>query len=363
MHTENPEMDPIFSHPNLSQKSEQLGQLCEEWLDKIYDTGYFKLFVPEPLGGLGLSLPQGLKVEEELSKADGSLGWTVTLCAGAAWFVGFLDPELSKEIFADTKVCLAGSGHVGGKAELIGEEYHVHGQWSYTSGALHASHFTANCEIIQEGKNLLDQMGKPVVRAFILRREEIKILDGWSYMGMLATGSHAFKAENVRIPRNRCFEILPDKVTLAQPIYRYPFLQFAEATLAVNILGISWRLQELIAESFWKRNETRNYGLKHLKYFLKQEKLTGERLNKAKEKFYSKVSDSWNELEKEGKISKKTLKSVSKASRKLTFLCRELNAKMYPFAGLEAAKTHTELNRVWRDFNTVSQHALLIFPF
>ena len=43
--------------------------------------------------------------------------------------------------------------------------------------------------------------------------------------------------------------------------------------------------------------------------------------------------------------------------------CRQYNAALYPFSGLEAAKTHTELNRVWRDFNTVSQHALLIFPF
>ncbi|MDX5339013.1 MAG: acyl-CoA dehydrogenase, partial [Cyclobacteriaceae bacterium] len=190
-----------------------------------------------------------------------------------------------------------------------------------------------------------------------------EILDGWTYMGMIATGSHAFKAENVRVPLNRAFEILPEKATLLQPIFHYPFLQFAEATLAANILGISQHLQELISEAFWKRNESRQYDAKHLKYFKKQEKNVREKLRKGKDQFYSKVLESWEELEKEGRITKKNLKSVSKTSRKLTFLCRELNAKMYPFAGLEAAKTQTELNRVWRDFNTVSQHALLIFPF
>ena len=356
-------MDQAYKNSSLAQKSEQLGQLCEEWLDSIYNSGYFKLFVPRNLRGLGLNLPEALEVEEKLAKLDGSLGWTVTLCAGAAWFVGFLDQELSREIFSDPKVCLAGSGFVGGKADLIGEEYHISGHWTYASGALHATHFTANCEIFQDGNPLLDKKGKPKVKAFILKKEEVEILDGWSYMGMLSTGSHAFKAENVRVPQNRSFEIIPKKATLSQPIYQYPFLQFAEATLAVNVLGISWHLQELISEAFWKRNESRNYDSKHLKYFKKQEKMTAEKMKEAKEKFYSKVSDSWKELENEGKISKKTLKSVSKMSRKLTFLCRELNAKMYPFAGLEAAKTHTELNRVWRDFNTVSQHALLIFPF
>ena len=356
-------MKPAIVNPEFALKSEKQGQLCQEWLQEIYRAGYFNLFVPRFLGGLGLNLPEALEIEEKLAKIDGSLGWTITLCSGAAWFVGFLDQDLAKEIFSDPKVCLAGSGFVGGKANQIGEAYHISGHWTYASGALHATHFTANCEIFKKGKPILDKKGKPVVKAFILKREEVEILDGWTYMGMIATGSHAFKAENVRVPLNRAFEILPEKATLLQPIFHYPFLQFAEATLAANILGISQHLQELISEAFWKRNETRNYDSKHLKYFKKQEKKAKARLAKVREDFYSGISVSWNALEKEGKISPKTLMAVSKNSRKLTQTCRELNAQMYPFAGLEAAKTQTELNRVWRDFNTVSQHALLIFPF
>ena len=354
---------PALINTDWASKAENQGCLTTEMLDLIYQEKWFKLFVSKELGGLGLDLIEGLKIEERLAKLDGSLGWTVTLCAGAAWFVGFLDQELTKEVFADPKVCLAGSGFVGGKADLIGEEYLISGQWTYASGALHASHFTANCEILENGKPLLDKKGNPVVKAFILKKEEVQILDGWSYMGMIATGSHAFKAENIKVPFNRCFEIHPSKVKLKSPIYQYPFLQFAEATLAVNILGISLHLQELISLTFWKRNETRKYDEKHLKYFRKQEKKAQEKLEKMRADFYEVVSKSWKELQKEGRVFKKNLKSVSKVSRKLTAACRELNAKMYPFAGLEAAKTHTELNRVWRDFNTVSQHALLIFPF
>ncbi|GMQ24305.1 flavin-dependent monooxygenase [Algoriphagus sp. oki45] len=354
---------PALINTDWASKAENQGCLTTEMLDLIYQEKWFKLFVPKELGGLGLDLIEGLKIEEKLARQDGSLGWTVTLCAGATWFVGFLDQELAREVFADPKVCLAGSGFVGGKADLIGEEYLISGQWTYASGALHASHFTANCEILENGKPLLDKKGNPVVRAFILKKEEVEILDGWSYMGMIATGSHAFKAENIKVPFNRCFEILPSHTKLKSPIYQYPFLQFAEATLAVNILGISSHLLELISKTFWKRNEIRKYDSKHLKYFRKQEKKTQEKLDKVRNDFYAQVSESWKELQNEGKISKKNLKSVSKISRKLTATCRELNSKMYPFAGLEAAKTHTELNRVWRDFNTVSQHALLIFPF
>ena len=343
--------------------AEKLGSLTSEMLNLIYQEKWFKLFVPKELDGLGLTLPEALKLEEEIARLDASIGWTVTLCAGAGWFVGFLDEKLSKEIFPDSKVCLAGSGFIGGKANRVGDNFEISGSWTYASGALHATHFTANCEMLEDGKPVLDGQGNPVVKAFILKREEVEILDGWSYMGMIATGSHAFKTENLQVPLNRVFEILPEKVTRPEAIYRYPFLQFAEATLAVNILGITQHLQRLISATFWKRHEFRKYDQKHLDYFLKLEKSCQSKLETARIAFYEAVEVSWQELEANGKISSKSLKTVSKSSRKLTQVCREINSKMHPFAGLEAAKTHTELNRVWRDFNTVSQHALLIFPF
>lgn len=346
-----------------SPKAEQLGFLSPEMLDVIYLEKWFKLFVPKEMDGLGLTLPEALLLEEEIARLDASLGWTVTLCAGAGWFVGFLDKELSQEVFSDPKVCLAGSGFVGGKANRLGDTYQIEGSWTYASGALHATHFTANCEILENGNPILDKKGNPLVKAFILKKEEVEILDGWTYMGMVATGSHAFKAENLSVPINRIFELLPAQVSRDEPLYRYPFLQFAEATLAVNLLGITEHLQELIREAFWKRNAYRNFAPKQLKYAKKMENKTAEKLESVRKKFYRQVESSWVELVKKGEISKKNLKEVSLASRKLTQICRDVNARMYPLAGLEAAKTHTELNRVWRDFNTVSQHALLTFPF
>lgn len=352
----------LFNH-DLAAKAESLGKLPEEWLKEIYREKWFKIFVPKDLGGLGCNLPEALKIEEKLARLDGSLGWTVTLCAGAGWFVGFMEETLRKEVFLSSEVCLAGSGFVGGKANLVGGEYDISGSWTYASGTLHATHFTANCEMYENGKPIFNQDGKPVVKAFILRKDEVEIMDGWNYMGMVATGSHAFKTNGVQIPENRCFEILPEQTKLEDPIYKFPFLQFAETTLAVNILGISRHLIQLMEDSFWKRHEYRKYDKKHLRYFQKLTEKKKAKLKKLKADFYKNVEKAWEELESDGKVSPKQLQVVSKVSRKLTQTCREITGALYPFSGLEAAKTHTELNRVWRDFNTVSQHALLIFPF
>nr|WP_294897466.1 acyl-CoA dehydrogenase [uncultured Pedobacter sp.] len=347
----------------LAEKAEELGFLPNEWLDTIYQEKWFKLFVPKYLNGLGLSFTTILKTEEELATKDGSLAWTVTLCAGAAWFVGFLNEDLATEVFKDPKVCFAGSGFVGGTANKIADGYIINGSWTYASGALHATHFTANCKILDEGKPFLDKNGESIVKAFLLKRSEVEILDGWCYMGMVATGSHAFKVVEQLVPLNRVFEILPEKAILPDPIFRYPFLQLAEATLVANVLGITLHFLALVDNCFRIRAHTRNYDQAHLTYYSELRcNLLQDILNLRME-FYEVIEKSWQELVNKGNITESTLAEVSKICRELAITCRENAAKLHPYAGLEAAKKHTEINRVWRDMNTVSQHALLIFPF
>ncbi|MBK0383010.1 acyl-CoA dehydrogenase [Pedobacter sp. SD-b] len=355
--------DIAIINNNYSKKAEKLGQLPQEWLNLIYKESWFKLFVPKNLNGLGCTLPNGLKIQENLANKDGSLGWTITLCAGAAWFVGFLDRALAKEVFSDPKVCLAGSGFVGGTANLVGDKYQISGNWTYASGALHATHLTANCEMLKDGQHVFDSKGEKQIKAFILKREEVEILDGWHYMGMVATGSHAFKVHNLEVPINRCFEILPEKTTLEDPVFKYPFLQLAETTLVANVLGISLHFMDLVSACFEERNKVRKHDQQHLTYFKELKYKQQQNILNAKAAFYAIVDRSWEELVQNSIISLQTLKMVSKCSRDLAQICREATSKLHPFAGLEAAKNHTEINRVWRDLNTVSQHALLIFPF
>jgi hypothetical protein len=355
-------MDYIFS-AEQAKKAENLGALLPEWLEEIYAQKWFKLFVPQDLDGLELGLTEALKIEERLAKMDGSLGWTVTLCAGAGWFVGFMEEQLRNEVFDNPKVCLAGSGFVGGKAELVPNGYEITGEWTYASGATHATHFTANCEIYEKGKPIVSENGAPIVKAFLLKRAEVEILDSWKYMGMVATGSHAFSAKGLKVPRARCFEIVPDQVKLENPIYRFPFLQFAEATLSANILGITQHLHSLINESFWYRHELKPFNQKQIEFFEEMAKKTAEQLDLFRSEFYSSVDQAESELSNSGFISESSLESLSRICRTMTQFCRESNASLFPFAGLHAADPNSELNRVWRDFYTVSQHSLLTFPF
>jgi len=341
--------------------SENMGVLHPDLLQLAYRNNWFKLFVPEVYGGPGLLLPEILRLEEALAAEDGSLGWTVTLCSGAGWFAGFLDPQLAREVFADPQVCFAGSGAVGGTAVKHGAQYLVNGTWKYASGATHATVFTANCVLKDlDGNDLTDDLGAPQVKSFILKKEEVEILPGWSYFGLVATGSHAFTVENLEVPLNRTFEI-NENIQVKTQGFDYPFLQLAETTLAVNSSGMAAHFIDLTAAAFAERSGQKRYSEAQVSFFNKELADSKKELQQVRDMFYTAFDQSWTYLIQEGSISEIQLDAVSIQSRKLAHTSRRIVDRLFPYAGLEAAKKETGINRVWRDIHTASQHALLTF--
>ncbi|MCH5599546.1 acyl-CoA dehydrogenase family protein [Niabella ginsengisoli] len=88
---------------SLCADAEKKNALTPSLLEIIYTEKWFKLFLPKEYGGLELSLPDALKYEEELAYIDGSLGWTVTLCAGANLFAGYINYKKSRQMFSSKK--------------------------------------------------------------------------------------------------------------------------------------------------------------------------------------------------------------------------------------------------------------------
>ena len=336
-----------------AQEAEHLRDLHPDQLNMIYREGWFKMLISKEAGGLGLSLPEVLRLEEALAWADGSTAWVVTLCSGAGWFAGFLQPSQVAEMLSDDRVCFAGSGAVTGIATVIDGGYEISGLWKYASGCLHATIFTANCFIHKDGHAVLGDHGSPAVGTFWFRKEEVQIHHHWNTMGMIATGSHSFEVNGIRVDVDRRFVIDAKHATMKDPVYQYPFLQLAETTLSINLSGMSCRFLDLCRELFLKRiRETE--GVDRQSLLLK----ANEEIYKFRLEFYSAVQSSWDVCVKGGIIPESVWEEVSKHSYALARKSLELVDRLYPHCGLMAADTREEINRVWRNIHTASQHAL-----
>ena len=185
-------------------QAEKNGRFTKGQMAVMHEQRWLKMLSPARYGGAEHSLPEALQLEEALAWADGSIGWMVTLCAGAGWFGGFTDPELSKKIFTDPKMCIAGSGSKTGTAEQVKNGYIINGEWPHASGAPEATVFSANCIVTQNGKPVKDG-NKNKVLSFLFMKDEVTLIPTWNTIGMIATASNGYKVTNLTVAENRVF--------------------------------------------------------------------------------------------------------------------------------------------------------------
>ena len=343
--------------------AELMAMLHPDQLAVIYREGWFRLLVPKIYGGRQITLPQLVRLQEAISWADGSTGWVVTLCSGAGWFGGFLPEQTGYDVFKDPKVCLAGSGATTGTAEITPNGYRLSGTWKYASGIHHATHITANCLIKKKGEQVVDENGNALVLPFLVDKKDVELLSAWKYVGMIATGSDAFKMTDLEVPRERQFKIDAAAAVVYAPLYQYPFLQLAEATLAVNISGIAIHFMDLCDDVFKERiNHPRLTG-RQKEFLFEELAAIRSALNNLRIPFFEAVERSWNAMQTGNLNEARQLEAVSNTSRQLAKFAREGVDRLYPLCGLIAAGSDTEINRAWRDLHTASQHALLTFTF
>jgi alkylation response protein AidB-like acyl-CoA dehydrogenase len=340
---------------NNAAQAEQDKQLTREQLGLLYRQKWFTLLVPQTYGGLEWPLPQVVRFEEAIAWADGSVAWVLTLCAGAGWFGGFLQPPLAQQLFANPEVCLAGSGAATGTAEITGNGYCINGNWLHASGSPHATVFTANCVITRNGQPVLNDEGAQLIKPFALLKQEVQLQPTWQSFGLIATASNAFAARDVVVPEHRCFAIDKTAAVVSSPLYQYPFLQLAEATLAANNCGMALHFVDEARSLLQNSNKPRDIT----EPLLQQ---SYDTLQQQRASFYQSLDSSWQQQVQQGFIDAATLHAVSSTSRRLAQQSRQVVDELYPYCGLQAAATGSSINRVWRDLHTASQHSLLVYP-
>ncbi|UIR57261.1 acyl-CoA dehydrogenase [Sphingobacterium sp. SRCM116780] len=336
----------------------QAKSMTSQQLDLAISEKWFKIWVPKSLGGMGLPLIDGLQFLEELAYYDGGLAWTVTLCSGANLFVGFIDPQIGKEIFENPAVCLGGSGRASGYAEKMNDGYRIKGYWKYATGAPHLTHFTANCIVTENGIPLLDEHGESLVKSFFFDRDDVLIHYDWDTFGLECTASHSFSVENHFVKASRSFLIKETTSTWSDQLYQYPFMPFAELTLLTNFIGMYKRFLDLVEKYFIQRsNDTiwlENKGKEKFKLLDGiQHDLDTRRLS-----IYKLAEHSWQNLTYK-KDNQSLYDSIAVESRDFVVIIKQNIIALFPLCGIAAAQREHEMNIVFRNIFTATQHSLL----
>jgi alkylation response protein AidB-like acyl-CoA dehydrogenase len=327
----------------------------------IHRRGWLRMLAPKSAGGKELPLPAVVRLEEEIAGVDGSMGWVVTLCAGAGWFAGFLPPALARAIVGTKRVCVAGSGAPTGFADVDGDGFRISGRWDFASGAPMATHFTLNAVLREDGVPLLDDAGAQRIRAFLVPARDVELLSTWRSIGMRATASHAYRIDNRWVQADHGFVIDPAHATAAGPLYRFPFLSLAFVTLAANVAGMAAHFVRLATEAIaGRRHPLAALPLAESPEVARRLADATESMAAARARFYQLLDRAWQQVVDGATLPQQACAELHAASLALVEAGRRAVDELYPCCGLRAAHEDSEINRVWRDLHTASQHALLL---
>jgi alkylation response protein AidB-like acyl-CoA dehydrogenase len=221
--------------------------------DAITRAGLYQMYLPRSMGGPELPPLTVFRAIEELSKADGSVGWCAMIANAMALNIGRLPAEVGRELAgtpADYRA--AGSARPGGPSagrvwEVPGG-YRLSGQWNFASGIQNARFLYCTAIMMDGDTPRLNAAGKPQLRALWVPRESVTIVDTWSVMGMCGTGSQDFTVKDVFVPER--FSVLSDApLNETGPLFnRRTWYIGLWTPSAANALGIARGAIDALAE-------------------------------------------------------------------------------------------------------------------
>ena len=167
-------------------------------VEALAAAGLLQMFLPRAIGGRELPPLVAFRAIEEVSKADGSVGWCTMIATVLSLFTGWLDADIAQAMVgtpADLRA--AGSLRPQGEARVTNGGYRVSGRWNFASGVTYADWLYCTCRVMDGSAPRMTAAGVPLTRAAWIPASAARIEDTWSVVGLRGTGSHDFIVDDV----------------------------------------------------------------------------------------------------------------------------------------------------------------------
>ena len=355
--------DAFALAPLLSEnarEAEELRTMPSRVVEACAAAGMFKLALPRSLGGLECDPLTIIRVIEELSRADGSGGWTVFI-GNTSSFTAWLEPEVARDILAANRDrAMAGLLMPNGAAVPDGRGgFIVSGRWPFNSGAPHAGWFCSGIMVMDGEQPRMVPPGRPDWRFAFFPASEATIIDTWHAAGLKGTGSHDISVDGIRIPEERTAAPLFAPARQDGPLYRMTLWSLLMTLIAGNPLGIARRAVDEFTE-IAKRKSRSAEGTPladdaAIQIDLAQAEAS---VQAARALVFDAFAGAWETLEagRENTLEERTRMTMSVAQALL--LCIRAVDVAFHRAGGGALYETNPLQRCFRDLHAAGQHIL-----
>ena len=352
---------PLIQESRNAMEAER--RLPPTVVDALRELGAFRLAVPRAYGGLELDPMTQVRVVEELSRMDGSVGWCAMISSAGSFASAFLAPAVAQRLCGSVDFSLAGQVVPVGRAELVNGGYRVTGRYRFGSGCQHASLIAGGCVVFEDGKPRQLANGQPETRVMVFPPSACRILDTWHTTGLAGTGSHDFEVEDAFVPFEESWSF-GERPQCSGTLYRFPPLFLV--THAGVPLGIARAAIDAVIELATRKELMPDPHKLFGSRLLRDESRVHEAIAVAEGALaavrsfvYSSLAELWETLGR----SEKPLPRQRALYRIMLIdahrVAKEVIASMYDLAATSAIYRSHQLDRLMRDILTACQHGMV----
>ncbi|WP_343579303.1 acyl-CoA dehydrogenase family protein [Acinetobacter sp.] len=327
--------------------------VSQDIIDKLKQIGVYRALVPKRFGGNEWSPKQFCELIEQLSKADGSVGWVASFGMSPA-YLGSLPEATLEQLYKDSPdIVFAGGIFPPQPAEITDAGVVVSGRWKFSSGCMGA-------DIVGVGISpQKDNEAQGLPRMAVMPANKAHIDMTWDTVGLKGTGSHDLVVKDVLVAKEWTF-VRGEPSKLPEPFFKYPSLSLATQVLTVVGIGVAAAaIEEFQKLAPGKSSITGGAEIASRPVTQYEFAQAEAEFKAARVWFYDTMQIVWNEVVAGRTPSAEQISDMRLSCTHVARVCARVTRKIQMLAGMTAIYTHNPFSRFVNDTNVVTQHAFM----
>ena len=352
--------------PALAQAAaatEDKRQVDQSAITALRESGLSRMLTPRSHGGYELS--PSAHIRSCLITAEGcsAASWVHMVCGAHTFVLGRYPEQCQREIFdGNPDVLIPGTLAPQGVARQSQDGWRVSGRWQFASGVDHGDWLLLGARALAANGN--DAL--PPIHVFVPKKD-IEVLDTWHTLGMRGTGSKDLVAQDVFVPAH-CAMATPqmfngDFEGEAGATYRLPVAAGLSAMLCATVLGIAEKGLNQFVDATKVREDIYVGGGKAGKTSIQLRVAEARGELEIAAMLVEKNCDLFDQALNDNKppMSLESRAQIRWNSSYVVELSRRATERVFAIAGAHSIYNDSVLQRVYRDINTATHHAIVDF--
>lgn len=348
---------------DTADSSEMLRKVDDRAVAAMRDAGFARLLTPREYGGLERPPSAQIRTCMIAATACSAASWVHMVCGAHTFVVARFPKPCRDEVFAgDPDVLLPGTLAPQGRVSRADGGWILNGRWQFGSGVDHGPWLLLGAM----GEKGPDGRRSPPVHV-VVPKSDVVVDDTWFTLGMRGTGSKDLVADEVFVPDHRAMQTLAlfngtfeEKLS---PLYHLPVMGSLASMLAGTVLGMAEAGLARFVEATAVRRDVYAGDAKAAKAGIQMRVAEAEgELRSARHC----VEQNCGILDAAMRDNRPPLELPLRVQLRWNAaytveLCRRAAERIFAVSGAHAVYDGHPLQKLHRDINTASHHAIVDF--